>query len=251
MSMQDSKGQNLQTNADGRFATTRWSVVLAAGDSAAPKHEQALNTLCRTYWFPLYAYLRRKGHDASAAADHTQAFFAQLLDKKYLSQVQPEPGKFRSFMLIALKRFVANQYKHARAQKRGGDRKILSLDYDQAENRYALEPATDLSPEKLFEKSWALTVLTRTMERLETELAEKNRQKLFEHLKAYVIAEPGDVAYHDLTDRLDMTEGAIRVAVHRLRKRCKEILRDEVAQTVATPEEIEEEISSLFTALQG
>ncbi len=225
--------------------------MLAAGDSSAPKHEQALGVLCQTYWFPLYAFLRHQGHDANEAADHTQAFFAQLLEKKYLRQVQPKPGKFRSFLLAALKHFVANQYKHIRAKKRGGGRKILSLNYDEAEDRYALEPATDLSPEKLFEKSWALTILKRTMDRLEAELAAKNRQKLFEHLKAYLTAEQSAIPYHDLADRLNMTEGAIRVAVHRLRKRCKEILRDEVAQTVATPDQIDEEICGLFTALQG
>ena len=249
--MSDPKRANMSNPGDARFMTTHWSIVRAAGDSSAPQHQQALSTLCRTYWFPLYAYLRRNGHDANEAADHTQAFFAQLLDKKYLRQVRPKPGRFRSFMLTALKHFVANQYKHDRAKKRGGGKKILSLNYDQAEDRYALEPATDLSPEKLFEKSWALTVLTRTMERLEEELAAKNRQKFFEHLRAYVVADQSAAPYHDLADKLDMTEGTIRVAVHRLRKRCKEILRDEVAQTVTTPEEVEEEIRSLFTALQA
>jgi len=249
--MSDPERPKTPTTGNAAFMTTHWSIVRAAGDSSAPKHEQALSTLCQTYWFPLYAYLRRNGHDANEAADHTQAFFTQLLDKKYLRQVQPKPGKFRSFMLTALKHFVANQRKYDRAKKRGGGKNILSLNYDQAENRYALEPATNLSPEKLFEKSWALTVLTRTMERLEEELAAKNRQKLFEHLRAYVVAEQSAVPYHDLSDKLEMTEGAIRVAVHRLRQRCKEILRDEVAQTVATAEEVEEEIRSLFIALQG
>jgi len=249
--MYDPKHSQTPTTGNAAFMTTRWSIVRAAGDSAAPKHEQALSTLCETYWFPLYAYLRRNGHDVNEAADHTQAFFARLLDKKYLGQVRPKPGKFRSFLLTALKHFVSNQYKYARAKKRGGGKKILSLNYDQAEDRYALEPATDLSPEKLFEKSWALTVLTRTMERLEEELAARNREKLFEHLRGYVVAEQSAVPYQDLADKLEMSEGTIRVAVHRLRKRCKEILRDEVAQTVTTPDEVEEEIRSLFTALQA
>ncbi len=234
---------------DGRFMTTRWSVVRAAGDSAAPEHQKALSALCETYWFPLYAYLRRRGHDANEAADFTQAFFAQMLDKHYLRQVRPAPGKFRSFLLTALKHFVANEYKRARAKKRGGGRSILSLDHDEAESRYALEPATDISPERLFEKSWALTVLRQTMDRLQAELAAKKREKLFEQLRAYLVADQAAIPYADLADQLDMSEGAVRVAAHRLRKRCKEILREEVAQTVATRDEVDEEIRGLFAAL--
>ena len=242
--------QDSLSHKNAQFATTRWSIVTAAGDSDSPKHQEALNSLCQTYWFPLYAYLRRNGHDAQEAADFTQAFFAQLLDKKYLRSVQPRPGKFRSFMLTALKHFVANQYKYEKAKKRGGGRNIFSLNYEQAEDRYALEPATDMSPEKLFERSWALTVLYRTMDRLEAEQIAKNRTQLFQGLRAYLVADKDSVPYQDLASDLNMTEGAVRVAVHRLRKRCKEILRDEVAQTVAMPEEIDEEIRGLFNALQ-
>ena len=235
----------------GRFATTQWSVVLAAGRSSSPDHEPALGKLCRTYWFPLYAYLRRHGYDAHTAADYTQAFFARMLDKDYLKKVRPKPGKFRSFLLTALKHFVSNERARAAALKRGGGRAVLSLDFENAESQYALEPAEDLTPEKLFEKSWALTVLERTMDRLGAELAEKGKQKVFDRLKTYLSAEPGSVPYREVAAALDMTEGAVRVAVHRLRKRCREILRDEIAQTVAGEEQIDDEIRGLFAALSG
>jgi len=245
------KPTNLSPGGRERFATTHWSMVLAAGRSSSPRHEPALSTLCQTYWFPLYAYLRRHGHDAHEAADHTQAFFAQMLDKDYLKKVKPKGGKFRSFLLTALKHFVANERARAAAKKRGGGRAILSLDFASAESQYALEPADDLTPEKLFEKSWALTVLERTMDRLGAELACKGKQKLFDHLKAYLAAEPSAIPYRDVAAELGMTEGAARVAVHRLRKRCRQLLRDEIAQTVADEGQIDNEIRGLFAALSG
>jgi len=236
---------------DGRFATTHWSVVLAAGHSSAVQHRPALSSLCETYWFPLYAYLRRHGHDSHQAADYVQAFFTRLLEKDYLKKVKPEGGKFRSFLLTALKHFIANERAHDAAQKRGGGRAVLSLDFESAEDRYALDPADNLSPEKLFERSWALTVLKQTMERLEAELVSKGKQKLFHQLKAYIAAETNAVPYSEVAAKLEMTEGAVRVAVHRMRKRCRDLLRDEIAQTVSSEDEIDEEIQGLFTALGG
>jgi RNA polymerase sigma-70 factor (ECF subfamily) len=249
--MPDNKPTNSNAAAAGRFATTHWSVVLAAGRSSSPQHGPALSTLCQTYWFPLYAYLRRHGYDAHEAADYTQAFFARMLDKNYLKKVEPKPGKFRSFLLAALKNFVANERDRATAQKRGGGRTVLSLDFENAENQYALEPADNLSPEKLFEKSWALTVLERTMDSLEAELAGKGKQRLFEHLRVYLAAETSSIPYSEVAGKLGMTEGSVRVAVHRLRKRCRELLRDEIAQTVATEGQIDDEIRGLFAALSG
>ena len=246
-----SKRMQQSSNSPGqsRFATTHWSVVLAAGKSSSAQHKQALSTLCQTYWFPLYAYLRRGGYNAHESADYTQGFFAKMLEKHYLKQVKPMPGKFRSFLLASLKHFVANERARARAKNRGGGRTALSFDFENAENQYALEPADDLSPDKVFEKSWALTVLERTMDRLESELAGKNRQKLFDHLRIYVGAEASSVPYSKAAAELGMTEGSVRVAVHRLRRRCRELLRDEIAQTVGAEDQIDDEIRGLFAAL--
>jgi RNA polymerase sigma-70 factor (ECF subfamily) len=245
------KPTNLSPGGRERFATTHWSMVLAAGRSSSPRHEPALSTLCQMYWFPLYAYLRRHGHDAHEAADCTQAFFAQMLDKDYLKKVKPKGGRFRSFLLTALKHFVANERARAAAKKRGGGRAVLSLDFDSAESQYALEPADDLTAEKLFEKSWALTVLERTMDRLGAELAGKGRERLFDRLRVYLAAEPSTISYREVAAELGMTEGAARVAAHRLRKRCRQLLRDEIGQTVADEAQIDDEIRGLFTALGG
>jgi len=231
------------------FATTHWSVVLAAGQPTSARYQEALQTLCRTYWFPLYAYLRRQGYDTHQAEEHTQAFFTRLLEKDGLRLADPKQGKFRSFLLTALKYFLANVGDRARAQKRGGGRKVLSLDAENAEGKYALEPVDQLSPERLFERSWALTVLERTMARLQAESASMNKQKLFEHLKVYLTAEKSSIPYRDVAAELDMTEGAVKVAVHRLRQHYRELLRDEIAQTVTSQEQIDEEIRDLFAAL--
>lgn len=233
----------------GRFATTHWSVVLAAGQPTSARYREALQTLCRTYWFPLYAYLRRQGYDTHQAQDYTQAFFTRLLEKDGLRLADPNRGKFRSFLLAALKHFLANESDRIRAQKRGAGREILSLDVEDAEGKYALEPVEQLSPERLFERSWALAVLERTMARLQAESASTNKQKLFEHLKVYLTAEKSSVPYRDVAAKLDMTEGAVKVAVHRLRQRYRELLRDEIAQTVTSQEQIDEEIQELFKAL--
>ena len=233
----------------GQFATTRWSVILAAGDSASTQHEPALDTLCQTYWFPLYAYLRRRGYDSHQAEDYTQGFFAGILERKGLQRADPKCGKFRSFLLASLKNFLADEWDRARAQKRGGDKKILSLDFDTAASRYDLEPADRLSPEKLFERSWALTVLTGAMDRLKAESAASDKQQLFDHLKVYLAGEKDAVSYRDVAGELDMTEGAVKVVVHRLRRRYRDLVRDEIAQTVTTEAQVDEEIRDLFDAL--
>jgi RNA polymerase sigma-70 factor (ECF subfamily) len=205
--------------------------------------------LCQTYWFPLYAYLRRQGNDSYRAEEYTQAFFVRLLEKPGLRLADPKRGKFRSFLLTVLKHFLADESARARTQKRGGGRKILSLNLETAESLYTLEPAHQLTPEKLFERSWALTVLDRTMTRLKAEATTPKKQKLFDHLKVYLTAKKSSVPYPEAAAELGMTEGAVRVAVHRLRKRYRELLRDEIAQTVTTEEQIDEEIRDLFAAL--
>ena len=222
---------------------------MAAGDSSARQHTQALSALCETYWFPLYAYLRRRGNDRHRAEDYTQAFFARLLEKHGVRLADPQRGRFRYFLLASFKNFLADQHDRAQALKRGGGRKILSINFENAENQYTLEPADELTPEKLFDKSWALTVLDRTITRLKAELTARGKEKLFDNLKVHMTAEAGSVPYRDLAGRLNMTEGTVRVAVHRLRKRYKHLLRDAIAQTVATEEEIDDEIRDLFRIL--
>lgn len=233
----------------GRFATTHWSVVLAAGEPESTRHRQALEALCSTYWFPLYVFLRRQGTDADGAEDYTQAFLAFLLEKQALSKADPKRGRFRSFLLASLKNFLANERARDQALKRGGGRKVLSLDIENAERRYALKPVDELSPEKLFVRSWALTVLDRTMDRLQSEAAAARKQKLFDALRVYLTADKGSVPYRQMAAELSMSEGAVRVATHRLRHHYRKLLRDEIAQTVTTEEQIDEEIRDLFAAL--
>jgi RNA polymerase sigma-70 factor (ECF subfamily) len=247
--MSENKDISSTPSGTSQFATTRWSVVLAAVSPSSPKYQQALSTLCQTYWFPLYAYLRRHGCDTHQAEDCTQAFFAQMLEKHSLRLADPKGGKFRSYLLAALKHFLADERDRVQAQKRGGGQRIFSLDFENAEDLYGLEPADQLSPERLFEKSWALVVLQKVMARLGAESASVNKQKVFEHLITY-LAPAGDVVpYRDMAAKLNMTEGAVKVAVHRLRKRYQELLRDEIGQTVATEEEIDQELRDLFEVL--
>jgi RNA polymerase sigma factor (sigma-70 family) len=201
------------------------------------------------YWFPLYAYMRRHGYKIDEAEDYTQAFFARLLEKDGLRLADPKLGRFRSFLLTALKNFLVNERRRMRAQKRGGGRKARSLNLENAEGKYALEPVEQLSPEKLFDRSWALTVLGQAMDKLQAESASRNRQELFERLKVHLTAEKGSIPYRDVADQLGMTEGAVKVAVHRLRRRYRELLRDEIAQTVSTEDQIDQEIRDLFAAL--
>lgn len=211
--MSDKDRQNSTPTNRPRFATTRWSVVLTAGRKSSPEQKQALEVLCRSYWFPLYAYLRRKGCDRHQAEDVAQSFFVHLLEKEDLRKAAPQTGRFRSFLLIRLKGFLSDERDRARAKKRGGDKKIFSLGIQDAEGQYALEPASHLTPEMLFEKSWALKVLERTMNRLEDEMARKNRQDLFDHLKIYLTTDRDSIPYQSMATELNMTEGSVRVAV--------------------------------------
>ena len=247
--MSDDINIKVTQTGKSRFATTHWSVVLTAGRPDSSHYRQALETLCRTYWVPLYVYLRRRGHDIYQAEDNIQAFFACLLEKGGLRLADPKRGRFRSFLLVALKHFLANESARAQTQKRGGGRKILSLDVENAEKRYTREPRDELSPEKLFERSWALAVLDRTMVRLQAEAVAAKKEKHFDCLKMYLVAEKNAIPYNEVAARLKMTEGAVKVAVHRLRQRYRDLLRDEIAQTVTTEEQINEEIRDLFAAL--
>jgi RNA polymerase sigma-70 factor (ECF subfamily) len=247
--MSDKSRQYSSQSNKPRFATTHWSVVLAAGKNSSPEQKQALETLCQSYWFPLYAYLRRRGCDRHQAEDVAQAFFAHILEKQGLRTADPQYGRFRSFLLVRLKGFLSDERDRAQAKKRGGGQKIISLGIQNAESQYALEPSIQLSPEMLFEKSWALKVLDRTMDRLEADMAESGKQEQFEHLKVYLTTDKDAIPYEAMATELSMTEGSVRVAVHRLRKRYRNFLRDEVAQTVSDGDQIDEEIGHLFSAL--
>jgi RNA polymerase sigma-70 factor (ECF subfamily) len=233
----------------GRFATTQWSLVLAARDQAAPWAREALAALCRAYWYPLYAFVRRQGYGADQAQDLTQEFFARLLEKDFLQVVDREKGKFRSFLLAACKHFLANERDRANARKRGGGRTCLPLDFGAAEGRYGLEPAHALTPEKLFARRWALTLLDQVLAQLREEFLRAGKGPLFERLKVFLAGEKGTPSYDQVARELGSTEGAVRVSVHRLRKRYRELLCAEIARTVHDPGQIGDEIRDLFTAL--
>jgi RNA polymerase sigma factor (sigma-70 family) len=232
------------------FVTTHWSVVLTAGRADTPRARAAIETLCRTYWYPLYAYIRRRGYSPEDAQDLTQEFFARLLEKNALARVRREGGKFRSYLLTALNHFLVDEWKKARAQKRGAGR-VLSLDAEEAETRFGREPADRLTPERLFEQNWAVALLNLVYGRLRLEYDGGGKTRLFEELKFCLAGERSSLPYSELAERLNLTESAVKVTVHRLRRRYRELLREEVAHTVASGDEIEDELRSLFRALAG
>jgi DNA-directed RNA polymerase specialized sigma24 family protein len=237
------------SSSQASFATTHWTIIATARDGDAAAARAALAELCRTYWYPLYAFIRRKGHAADEAQDLTQEFFARLLERDFLGAVDRSKGKFRSFLLAACQHFLANEHDRANAQKRGGGRFHYSLELHDAEALYTREPIHMLTPEKLFERRWALTLLNDVLLRLKAEFDQAQKGPLFDRLKTF-LTQPADSApYRDLAAELQMSEGALRVAVHRLRQRYRELLEATIAQTVETPEQVQEEIRSLFAAL--
>ncbi len=248
--MQDTDSSKPRTPAShARFATTHWTVVLAAGSPDSSRYREALETLCQIYWYPLYAYLRRRGYNTHQAEDYTQGFLTRLLERQSLKRADPTQGRFRSFLLSSLKHFIADEWDHAQAKKRGGDKRVFSLDVADAETRYSWEPAHTLSPEKLFEKSWALTILQQAIVQLKTECAEAGKLILFEHLKSYLQADDVPPPYEEMAPKLGMSKAAVRTTVHRLRQRYRELVRREIAQTVVSPDQVDDEIRHLFTVL--
>ena len=229
------------------FLTTHWSVVLSAQDKDSPRSSEALETLCRTYWYPLYAFARQQGRGPHDAQDLTQEFFAQLLQKDYLQSVEREKGKFRTFLLVALKRFMANEWDRQHAQKRGGFTPIVSIDEELAESRFASEPFHQVQPDVLFDRHWAMSLLERTMKQLQEEYVASGRAKLFEFLRNCLAKDESALPYAEIAAQLSLTEAAVKMAVHRLRARYREILRAEIAETVSSAEEVEEEICHLFS----
>lgn len=233
----------------GIFATTHWTAVLSACDSNSPDCESSLESLCRAYWYPLYAYVRRQGHGPHDAQDLTQEFFACLLQKNYLNAVDREKGRFRTFLIVALQRFLANDWDRARAQKRGGGQVILSLGAQEAEQLYLAEPAVEQTPDRVYERRWALTTLGRTMARLRSEFVDAGKESDFERLKAFLTTDAPAPACSELAAQLGLSEGAARVAIHRVRKRFREVFREEISRTVARAEDVDEEIRHLMAAL--
>jgi len=247
MAAHDSKIERLPARED-RFATTHWSIVVSAGGHGGAEVGRALATLCENYWFPLYAFVRRAGYSAEDAQDLTQEFFARLLAKNYLAVADPQRGRFRSFLLGAMKHFLSDEWDRAHAQKRGGSRTVVSLDSLDAETRYRLEPASDLTPEKLFEKQWALALLEQVLSRLQAELVSEGKSALFEALKD-TLTGVRSLTCAAIGAELGMSEGAVKVAAHRMRRRYRALLREEIAQTLASPDEISEEIRYLRSCL--
>jgi RNA polymerase sigma factor (sigma-70 family) len=230
------------------FAPTRWTIVLAAGRNDTARADAALAELCRTYWYPMYAYARRRGQTPHDAEDLTQAFFARLIEKDWLAPVRREKGRFRSFMLVAMKRFMADEWDKARAAKRGGGGADVPLDTQMAERLYVAQPA-GAAPEQAFDREWAMTLLDHTLASLREEFPGPAKQAEYAVLKEYLTADRGGIPYEELAQRLRTTPGAARVAVHRLRKRFREIFRDEIAQTVAREDDREDELRHLLSAL--
>lgn len=243
----------MQENRRDRFPTTRWSLVAAAAGANAPhgSHE-ALCALCAIYWYPLYAFVRRQGHLPEDAQDLTQGFFTRVIEKAYLRDFRPERAKFRTFLLASLKHFMANERDWAHAQKRGGGIGTIALElsFDVAEQRYAEEPGHNLTPEKIFEHQWALALMERAQLRLQEECVRVAKSRQFEVLKPFVSAEDSGEPYSQAAAELKMNEGAVKVAVHRLRRRFREFLRSEILQTVTNPEEVDDEMSFLAEALR-
>jgi RNA polymerase sigma factor (sigma-70 family) len=230
------------------FPTTRLTLIELARDQSGPRAREALAILCSAYWYPTYAYIRRLGHSREDAEDLTQGFFARVLEKRYLDDFESGRGRFRSFLLTAAKHFVANERDWARAEKRGG--RHLAIPIDDADSRFRLEPRDDLTPEKLFERQWALALLRRVEDRLRAEAEESGKARQFDRLKSCLIPGADDVGYRALALDLEMTEGAVKVAVHRLRRRFRDLLRDEIAQTVADPGQVGDELAHLLAALR-
>jgi RNA polymerase sigma-70 factor (ECF subfamily) len=233
------------------FATTHWSVVLAAGTGSSETARNALERLCDAYWYPIYVYVRRKGHGPDDAKDLTQEFFAQVIAKNHFRLADHNKGRFRSFLLASLDYFLAREWSRAHRQKRGGHYKFVSLDHDAHEDCYQFEPEDGETPERQFQRQWAMTVLKQAMSALEAECVDAGKAGLFQEVKHLLAGERQDETYTAIGARLEMSESAVRVAVHRLRHRYSQLLRAEIAQTVESEREIEEEGRYLLRALSA
>jgi RNA polymerase sigma factor (sigma-70 family) len=229
-----------------RFATTSWTQVLAAREAPSSESRQALEGLCEAYWYPLYAFVRRQGYDPEASRDLTQAYFATLLEKGYLEDFDPSLGRFRVFLKASVKNFLSKERDKAQTWKRGGHARFVSLSADEVEGRYRYEPVDRLTPEEIFERRWALTLLERVLGKLRREFEDADRANEFDKLKGYLTGEEVKVPYRDIAAELVSTESAVRTSVHRLRQRFGKLLRQEIAETVAAPQDVEDEMRHLL-----
>jgi RNA polymerase sigma factor (sigma-70 family) len=245
----DAADQLESANRYSAFAQTHWTIVQRAADADSGQADAALESLCHTYWPPLYQYIRRRGYNVEDAQDLTQAFFARLLEKQYLAAVDRRKGKFRSFLLATLEHFLANEWRNSRAQKRGGHVSFIS--YESLVEAGAAEgsPLDESQAQKIFEREWATALLNRVLARLETDFAENGRSALFKDIKGILAGDSREISYNEISAKHRMTEAAVKMAVHRLRKRYGELLLEEVSNTVSTPADIEDEMRALFAAL--
>lgn len=233
-----------------QFASTHWSIVVAAGDADGEDARDALSKLCEVYWFPLYAYVRRRVADVSEAQDLTQAFFAELLEKNYVGSAKPDRGRFRAFLLTAFKHFLSKEWEKAKALKRGGGRAPISLDFESADSRIRIEPTSGLTAEQIYDQQWAIALLDQIMKQLEAELKGAGKTEMFEKLKGYIIGDHEGTTYAQVAERLNISEASAKKAASRMRHRYRELLRDEIAQTVEGPNEVDDEIRNLFATLE-
>ena len=239
----------LEIRTGSTFCTTQWSMVLAAGEVMGPRSRQALEALCRAYWYPLYAYVRRRGHSAGDAQDLVQGFFLRLIEKNIVANADPERGRFRSYLLKSIQFYMANEWDRARAKKRGGGRTTIPLDSLVAEQRFGSEPSHAMTAERLFDRRWALTLLEQVLAQLKAQYLQKGTRNTFDRLKAFIGGDVPGVTYKQVGQELGMSESAVKVAVHRLRKKYGELLRAAIAQTLANPLEVDDEINHLFSIL--
>jgi RNA polymerase sigma-70 factor (ECF subfamily) len=235
--------------AHSAFVTTHWSVVVTAARNDTTRARDALTKLCQTYWYPLYAYVRRRGFSLEDAQDLTQEFFARLLEKNWIAGADPDKGRFRSYLLTAMKRFLSDEWDKARAQKRGGGVPTLPLQFDTAETRYGHEPTDSVTPEQSFERRWVLTLLDEVLKRLQLEYQQEEKADLFAQLNPCLIGDRTSQPYAELAKKLGVTEGTVKAWAHRLRQRYRQLLREEIAQTVSNPGEVDEELRHLFAVL--
>ena len=224
-------------------------MVVEAGRRSSPKATEALATLCAIYWFPLYAYVRRQGYSADDAQDLTQGFFVHLLEKQTFKVADRERGRFRSFLLASMKNFLANEWRRDTAQKRGGEQSVISLDFDDGEKRYRLEPSHDETPDIIFGRQWALTLLEQPLTKLRAEFDATVKTELFDRLKTFLGEKETAVSYRELGRQLKMSKGAVKVAIHRMRRRYRALLREEIQHTIGAAEDVDEELRQLFDAL--